>query len=114
MTRHANTILRMRHTALVLLAIGMPCATVMAQQQAAPTFGLETTTDTTIALPLQVGDATRDLLVLQREGRAASHTPRPIAGEVANLSYQRYLKSFTHEIPLDFKSSVGQQSTKAK
>ena len=51
------------------------------------------------AAPARVGDATAGLLALQREGRAASTVPRPIAGEVATRSHQRYLKSFEHPIP---------------
>lgn len=44
----------------------------------------------------EVGGATRRLLALQ----AASGTaPRPITGDVATLSYQRYLDSFKHAIP---------------
>jgi hypothetical protein len=58
----------------------------------------------------QVGDATHALLAQQREGAQASATPRPIPGEVAGRSYQRYLKSFEHEIPANFKSSVGERS----
>ncbi|RZI68778.1 DUF3613 domain-containing protein [Variovorax guangxiensis] len=56
-----------------------------------------------------VGDATQGLLALQREGSAASATPRPIAGDVAQLSYQRYLDSFDgakHPIPAQFGTTV--------
>jgi len=58
---------------------------------------------------LPVGDATQGLLALQREGRMASPTPRPIAGDVAQLSYQRYLDSFDgakHPIPAQFGTTV--------
>lgn len=55
---------------------------------------------------LQVGDAARSLLELQREGRAASPTPRPLAGDVASLSYQRYLDSFKFPIPEKFSTTV--------
>ncbi|HUD32059.1 MAG TPA: DUF3613 domain-containing protein [Variovorax sp.] len=55
----------------------------------------------------RVGDATAGLLALQREGRAASPVPRPIPGEVAGRSYQRYLKSFEQPIPERFGSSTG-------
>lgn len=54
----------------------------------------------------QVGDATRHLLDMQREGRAASPTPRPLAGEIASLSYQRYLDSFKFPIPERFNTTV--------
>ena len=58
------------------------------------------------SLPLEVGDATQDLLAWQRGGVIASTTPRPIAGQVANRSYERYLKSFEHPIPERMTSTV--------
>ncbi len=59
------------------------------------------------AAPARVGDATAGLLALQREGRAASTVPRPIAGEVATRSHQRYLKSFEHPIPERLGATIG-------
>jgi hypothetical protein len=56
--------------------------------------------------PLQVGDATLNLLAWQRSGEIASPTPRPIAGSVASRSYERYLKSFEHPIPERLSSTV--------
>jgi len=56
--------------------------------------------------PLQVGDATQGLLAWQRSGDIASKTPRPIAGSIAQRSYERYLKSFEFPIPERFNSSV--------
>jgi len=56
--------------------------------------------------PLQVGDATQDLLAWQRSGDIASKTPRPIAGNVAQRSYERYLKSFDFPIPERMSSTV--------
>lgn len=53
-----------------------------------------------------IGDATHSLLALQREGHAASPTPRPLAGDVATLSYQRYLESFKFPIPEKFSAAV--------
>jgi hypothetical protein len=58
-----------------------------------------------------VGEATHRLLALQREGRIASEVPRPVPGEVAQRSRARYLKSFEHEIPEHFKSSVGEKKS---
>ena len=55
----------------------------------------------------QVGEATTQLLALQRSGAAASSQPRPIPGEVAGRSYQRYLKSFDYPIPERFGTTVG-------
>jgi hypothetical protein len=60
--------------------------------------------------PLQVGDATQGLLAWQRSGEIASTTPRPIAGSVANRSYERYLKSFEFPIPEHMNSSVKSSS----
>jgi hypothetical protein len=56
--------------------------------------------------PLQVGDATQGLLAWQRSGEVASPTSRPIAGNVANRSYERYLKSFEFPIPERMGSTV--------
>lgn len=56
--------------------------------------------------PLQIGDATQGLLAWQRSGELASATPRPIAGSVANRSYERYLKSFEFPIPERLISTV--------
>jgi hypothetical protein len=52
---------------------------------------------------LSVGDATTQLLQLQRQSKGVD---RPIPGEQASLSYQRYLESFKHPIPAQLGSSV--------
>lgn len=59
-----------------------------------------------LATRMQVGDATRNLLTIQHEGASASPTPRPIAGDVASLSYQRYIDSFKFPIPEKFNTTV--------
>jgi hypothetical protein len=59
---------------------------------------------------LQVGDATQGLLAWQRGGEIASPTSRPIAGNVANRSYERYLKSFEFPIPERMGSMVKSSS----
>lgn len=51
-----------------------------------------------------VGDATRMLLAMQRDGAQAGQMLR-VPGEQAALAYQRYLDSFRHPIPERF---VGQ------
>lgn len=56
--------------------------------------------------PLQVGDATQSLLAWQRGGDIASKTPRTISGNVAQRSYERYLKSFEFSIPERMSSTV--------
>lgn len=58
------------------------------------------------APPLEVGDATLNLLAWQRSGEIASPTARPIAGNVAARSYERYLKSFEYPIPERLGSTV--------
>lgn len=58
------------------------------------------------APPLEVGDATLNLLAWQRSGEIASPTTRPIAGNVAARSYERYLKSFEYPIPERLGSTV--------
>jgi hypothetical protein len=62
--------------------------------------------ETPLPVRLQVGDATGNLLRAQREGSVASPTPRPLAGDVASLSYQRYLDSFKYAIPEKFSTTV--------
>lgn len=56
--------------------------------------------------PLQIGDATQGLFAWQRSGEIASPTARPIAGNIANRSYERYLKSFEFPIPERMSSTV--------
>lgn len=59
----------------------------------------------------KVGDETKALLELQRSGQAASATPRPMTGEVADKTYQRYVESFAHPIPENFpRESTGGSS----
>lgn len=55
---------------------------------------------------LKIGEATSGLLALQASGAAASRTQRPITGELAGRSYQRYLKSFDYPIPEKFGATV--------
>lgn len=54
------------------------------------------------AKPAPVGAATRGALTLQRSGRAASATERPMSGEVAGRTHQRYVESFSQPIPESF------------
>ncbi|WP_208511244.1 DUF3613 domain-containing protein [Variovorax paradoxus] len=58
------------------------------------------------APPLQVGDATMNLLAWQSSGAIASQTPRRIPGDIARRNYERYLKSFEHTIPEYMGSSL--------
>lgn len=47
--------------------------------------------------------ATRLWLARQREGQQASARAQPLSGAVQEQVYERYLKSFSHPIPEDFK-----------
>lgn len=53
----------------------------------------------------RIGDGTHALLRMQADG---SHAGRrlPILGDQASASYQRYLKSFEHEIPEFYEAKV--------
>lgn len=53
---------------------------------------------------IDVGAATSDLLALQR--KSTGSRPRPIDGEQASRSYQRYLKSFETTIPERFETGL--------
>ena len=46
-----------------------------------------------------VGQQTRSLLEVQRSGQAASDADRPMSGEVAKRTHQRYVDSFSQPIP---------------
>lgn len=88
------------------VSAAMPLSAAAQQEVAATTPSVLMKTEIALPVRLQVGDATRDLLSLQREGHAASQTPRPLAGDVASLSYQRYLDSFKFPIPEKFTATV--------
>jgi hypothetical protein len=52
-----------------------------------------------------VGDVTRQLLGMQRQGTYAGKA-LPIPGPQASASYRRYLKSFEHPIPEFYETAV--------
>lgn len=54
----------------------------------------------------QVGDTTRHLLQIQAEGSQAGK-PLPMLGAEASASYARYLKSFNHDIPEFYETTIG-------
>lgn len=92
--------------AIVLIGVLMAFGSQPAQSQPPERAGAE---HAAAAARQPIGDATRNLLALQREGHSASATPRPIAGDVAQLSYQRYLDSFDgarHPIAAQFGTAV--------
>ena len=49
----------------------------------------------------------RAWLDLQAAGTAASNEPRPMPGEVADAVHERYLNSFRHPIPEQFRRQSG-------
>ena len=63
------------------------------------------------------GTETRAWVDLQKNGKAASKETRPVSGEIADKSYERYVKSFDHPIPEvfnreSFTTSGGSDSSK--
>ncbi|WP_226491043.1 DUF3613 domain-containing protein [Hydrogenophaga taeniospiralis] len=91
----------------LLLTVLLASTPLWAQTAATPTAPTPGETPSRLA----VGDATRSLLQRQREGSVASTVPRPIEGSVAELSHQRYLKSFQTEVPPWFGSRLGDAAT---
>lgn len=83
----------------------------VAQADAAPAEAA-VTADASASEPGLEAPDTRAWLNLQAGGTAAQGAARPLPGEVADAVYQRYLQSFTHPIPEQFKrqstSSEGQ------
>ena len=53
---------------------------------------------------IYMGEATQSLLAMQRASKG--QYPRPIDGEQASRSYQRYLKSFETKIPERFETGI--------
>ena len=58
----------------------------------------------------QVGDATSNLLALQAQGQYTSRNAYPVTSDVAQRTYQRYLESFTHKIPENTDTQVGNKA----
>lgn len=79
-------------------------AAPMAPSPAAPMPSTEETATTTC-----VGDTTRMLLSMQRQGSNAGKA-LPIPGVEASASYRRYLKSFEHPIPEFYETTVSKNS----
>ena len=86
----------------------LQCLSLLAALAATPALWAQATAtpEAAPAPATQVGDATHSLLQRQREGREASPTPRPIDGRVAELSHQRYQKSFEQPVPAWFSSGL--------
>lgn len=88
----------------------LPCASLCAALAAGTPLWAQSTSApegaATAPSATRVGDSTHSLLQRQREGREASATPRPIDGRVAELSHQRYLKSFEAPLPEWFDSKL--------
>lgn len=58
----------------------------------------------------RVGDASTYLLALQASGQYASRNSYPVTSDVAQRTYQRYLESFTHKIPENSETQVGNKT----
>ena len=88
-------------------ALGV-CTPLWAQSASNPEAPANTSVNAAVSVPsaTRVGDATHSLWQRQREGREASATPRPIDGSVADLSQQRYQKSFEQPLPAWFDSRL--------
>lgn len=52
------------------------------------------------------GQSTQQWLDLQKSSEQAPADERPLDGDVAKRTYQRYLKSFEAEIPQEFETGV--------
>lgn len=83
--------MKTRNDAILVLMLGLPLAAVAGGSA-----------DKTPAEA--VGQQTRSALELQRSGQAASPTERPMSGEVAERTHQRYVESFSHPIPESFQA----------
>lgn len=56
----------------------------------------------TLVRPAEPGADTRQWLERQRQGKEASDKAQPLSGPVQEQVYERYRKSFSHEIPERF------------
>ena len=61
---------------------------------------------TAATITSDVGHSTKEWLSIQRDNRAAAPT-QPMLGDVATLTYQRYLDSFKNKIPESMSSQMG-------
>lgn len=93
----------LKHLLRCLLPLCAAC-TLVTPVNAQPAPAVEA--PAAVSQAARVGEATQSLLQRQREGREASATARPIDGRVAELSHQRYLKSFEHPQPMWFDAGV--------
>ncbi len=58
----------------------------------------------TLAEAPRVGTTTQEWIDLQKSGVEAPEDDRPLQGDVAKRTYQRYLKSFETDVPEQFES----------
>jgi|GEM_PF-2147860 len=84
----------MRPVHVLLLAMLAATAPAMAQQTEPPATPMPSQR----ARDVPVGDRTRTLLDIQRNGTQAGPL-LPLTGEQAALGYARYLRSFAHPLP---------------
>lgn len=84
-------------TAVPAAAQDMSQDTVVVQKAAADGHALAA-----LSPRVAVGPATKAWMELQRSGAQASTAERSLPGEIADRSYQRYVKSFEQPIPETF------------
>ena len=92
---------------VAFLALGASQSNAALEPDTVEKSAIKTEVFTEQATParLQVGQATEQMLELQR--KAAAPRPRPIDGDQASRSYQRYLKSFETTIPEHYDTGLG-------
>ena len=56
--------------------------------------------------PKPIGQDTQKWIDLQKSSEQASPDERPLSGDVAKRTYQRYLRSFEADVPQEFETGV--------
>lgn len=104
-SRRTLTLLRPVLMVALLAAAGLASAQPDQRQftadQSLPPFPEPAARAAPAAAP-EAGSA-REWFTLQAAGTAASTEPRPMPGEVADAVYERYVNSFKHPIPEQFR-----------
>ncbi len=59
----------------------------------------------TVAESPRIGTTTQEWIDLQKSGAEAPEDDRPLQGDVAKRTYQRYLKSFETDVPEQFETT---------
>ena len=88
--------------------MGTPSNTAAIQAASPPTQVIDAVPAPAPALrpaPAAFGDGTRSLLRMQADANQSGRA-LPMLGETASRSYQRYLNSFDHPIPVFFEATL--------